>query len=127
WREGVGAERGPLTLGVGPGGAPAERARKLGEELGEIRAGLRVASEGYDVASSDAESESAREAALTQARDGAEQMGRHARRAEGLLGERHREALRARLEAGEALLDDVRAVRAAAEAAGAAIRATVEQ
>ncbi len=125
WLARLRAELGPLTLDVGPGGAPAERARKLGEELGEIRAGLRSASEGFDVASSDSESESAREAALTKVRDGADKIGRHARRAEGLLGERHREALRARLEAGEALLDDVRAALAAVEGVGAAIRARV--
>jgi len=127
WLERLRAELGPLTLDVGPGSAPAERARKLVEELGEIRTGLRAASEGFDVASSDSESESAREAALTQVRDGAEKMGRHARRAEGLLGERHREALRARLEAGEALLDDVRSALAAVEGVGAAIRARVER
>jgi chromosome segregation ATPase len=127
WLERLRGELGPLTLDVGPGSAPAERARKLGEELGEIRDGLRAASEGFEVAGSDAESESAREAALTQVRDGAEKIGRHARRAEGLLGERHREALRGRLEAGEALLDDVRSALAAVEAAASAIRARVER
>ncbi|MGD9736820.1 MAG: chromosome segregation SMC family protein [Solirubrobacterales bacterium] len=127
WLARLRAELGPLTLAVGPGSAPAERARKLSEELGEVGAGLRAASEGYDVASSDAESESAREAALAQVRDGAEKIGRHARRAEGLLGERHREALRARLEAGEGLLDDVRSALAAVEGVGESIRARVER
>jgi chromosome segregation protein len=60
-------------------------------------------------------------------RSGAERASRHARRAEGLLGERHREALRKRLAAGEELLDDVRAAAAAAAAAEAAIRARVER
>ncbi|HMI80685.1 MAG TPA: AAA family ATPase, partial [Solirubrobacterales bacterium] len=55
-----------------------------------------------------------------------ERASRHARRAEGLLGERHREAMRARLAAGEGLLDDVRSALKAAEAAGAAIRSRVE-
>src|SRR5882757_7436027 len=64
WLERLRAELGPLSLDVGPGSAPAERARKLGEELGEIGAGLRAASEGFEVAASDRESESAREAAL---------------------------------------------------------------
>jgi chromosome segregation protein len=127
WLERLRSELGPLTLDVGPGSAPAERARKLGEELGAIRDGLRAASEGFEVAGSDEQSEAAREAALAQVRDGAERMGRHARRAEGLLGERHREALRARLEAGEALLDDVRSALAAVEGVGAAIRARVER
>jgi len=126
WLERLRTELGPLTLDVGDGAAPGERARKLEEELGEIEAGLRTAGEGFDVARSADAAESAREAALSDVRAGAERAGRHARRAEGLLGERHREALRARLTAGEQLLDDVRAARIAAEAVGAAIRARVD-
>jgi chromosome segregation ATPase len=118
-------ELGPLTLDVGTGSAPAARARQLEEELGEIDAGLRTASEGFAVARSGDAAESAREAALGEVRVGAERAGRHARRAEGLLGERHREALRARVAAGEELLDDVRSALAAIEAAGATIRARV--
>jgi chromosome segregation ATPase len=118
-------ELGPLTLDVGDGAAPGQRARKLEEELGEIQAGLRTAGEGFDVARSADAAESARESALGDVRAGAERASRHARRAEGLLGERHREALRARVAAGEELLEDVRAARAAAEAAGAAIRERV--
>lgn len=120
------AELGPLTLDVGDGARPGERAQKLEEELGEIEAGLRTASEGFDVARSTDAAESAREAALGHVQAGAERASRHARRAEGLLGERHREALRARVAAGEELLDDVRAALAAAEAAGAAIRGRVD-
>jgi chromosome segregation ATPase len=125
--ESLRAELGPLTLDVGSGGAPAERARKLEEELGEIGAGLDAAARGLDVARSDAAAESAREAALGEVRGGAERAARHARRAEGLLGERHREALRKRLADGETLLDDARAALAAAEGVGAAIRARVER
>jgi chromosome segregation protein len=120
-------ELGPLTLDVGPGSAPGERARKLEEELGEIDAGLRTAGEGLRVARSGDAAETAREAALGDVRAGAERASRHAKRAEGLLGERHREAMRARLAAGEALLDDVRSALKATEAAGAAIRARVER
>ncbi|HET9153094.1 MAG TPA: AAA family ATPase [Solirubrobacterales bacterium] len=120
-------ELGPLTLDVGPGSAPGERARKLEEELGEIDAGLRTAGEGLRVARSGDAAEAAREAALGDVRAGAERASRHAKRAEGLLGERHREAMRARLAAGEALLDDVRSALKAAEAAGAAIRGRVER
>ena len=88
---------GPLTLDVGAaGGAPAERARKLEEELGEIDAGLTSAADGLARARSADAAESAREAALGAVRSGAERASRHARRAEGLLGERHREALRKR-------------------------------
>jgi chromosome segregation ATPase len=120
-------EMGPLTLDVGPGSAPGERARKLEEELGEIDAGLRTAGEGLGVARSSNAAEAAREAALGDVRAGAERASRHAKRAEGLLGERHREAMRARLAAGEALLDDVRSALNAAEAAGMAIRGRVER
>ena len=126
WLERLRTELGPLTLDVGDGAAPGERARKLEEELGEIEAGLRTAGQGFEVARSAESAESARESALGDVRAGAERASRHARRAEGLLGERHREALRARLAAGEQLLEDVRAARAAAEAVGAAIRARVD-
>jgi len=125
--ENLRAELGPLTLDVGPGSAPGERARKLEEELGEIDAGLRTAGEGLQVARSADAVEAAREAALGDVRAGSERATRHAKRAEGLLGERHREAMRARLAAGEALLDDVRSALKAAEAAGAAIRGRVAQ
>jgi chromosome segregation ATPase len=126
--EGLRAEFGPLTLDLGSTeGAPAERARKLEDELGEIDAGLADAARGLQRARSSEASESQRETALGEVQAGAERAGRHARRAEGLLGERHREALRERVAAGEALLDDVRAAAAAAAAAEAAIRARVER
>ena len=106
--EALRAELGPLTLDVGAeGGAPAERARKLEEELGEIEAGLSAAGDGLARARAADASESAREAALGAVRSGAERASRHARRAEGLLGERHREMLRKRLAGGEELLADV--------------------
>ncbi|HEX8689909.1 MAG TPA: AAA family ATPase, partial [Solirubrobacterales bacterium] len=102
--EGLRAEFGPLTLDVGAtGGAPAERARKLEEELSEIDAGLTAAGEGLTRARSDELAEAEREAALGAVQSGAERAVRHARRAEGLLGERHREALRKRVAAGEEL------------------------
>ncbi len=126
--EGLRAEFGPLTLDLGAAdGAPAERAGKLEEELGEIEAGLAGAGAGLARARSEGASESEREAALGEVQGGAERAARHARRAEGLLGERHREALRARVAAGEELLDDVRAAARAAAAAEAAIRARVER
>jgi chromosome segregation ATPase len=125
--ESLRAELGPLTLDVGAGGAPAERARKLEEELGEVEAGLSGAAEGLARARSAAAAEAAREKALDAVRSGAERAARHARRAQGLLGERHREALRARLATGEALFEDVGAAAAAALAAEAAIRARVER
>jgi chromosome segregation ATPase len=121
------AELGPLTLEVEAGAQPGERARQLEQELGEIDAGLSGAAEGLARARSAEASESAREAALGAVRSGAERASRHARRAEGLLGERHREKLRQRLRAGEELLEDVRAAASAASAAEAAIRARVER
>jgi chromosome segregation ATPase len=126
--EGLRAEFGPLTLDLGSTeGAPVERARKLEEELGEIDAGLATAAAGMARARSTEASEPEREAALGEIQAGAERAGRHARRAEGLLGARHREALRRRVAAGEELLDDVRSAAAAAVAAEAAIRARVER
>jgi chromosome segregation ATPase len=121
-------ELGPLTLEVGDSeAAPGERARKLEEELDEIGTGLSGAADGLARARSAEASESAREAALGAVRSGAERAVRHARRAEGLLGERAREVLRKRLAGGEELLDDVRAAAAAAVAAEAAIRTRVER
>ena len=122
------AELGPLTLDLGAAdGAPVERARKLEEELSEVDAGLRGAAEGLDRARAVESSESGRESALGAVRSGAERAVRHARRAEGLLGERHREALRGRVTAGEELLSDVRDAAASIEVVGAAIRARVER
>jgi chromosome segregation protein len=126
--EGLQAEFGPLTLDLGSTeGAPAERVRKLDEELGEVDAGLSSAAGGFAVARSAEAAEAEREKALGTVQAGAERAARHARRAEGLLGERHREALRKRVAAGEELLDEVRAAAAAAAAAEAAIRARVER
>jgi chromosome segregation ATPase len=126
--EGLRAEFGPLTLDLGSAeGAPAERARKLEEELAEIDAGLTGATAGLEQARSSEAAEADREAALGDVQAGAERAVRHARRAEGLLGERHREVLRERVAAGEELLDDVRAAAAAAGAAEASIRARVER
>jgi chromosome segregation ATPase len=125
--EALRAELGPLTLDLGAGAAaPAERARKLEDELGEIEAGLSGATDGLARARATEASEAAREAALGAVRSGAERASRHAGRAEGLLGERHREMLRKRLADGEQLLADVRAGAAGAAAVEAAIRARVE-
>jgi chromosome segregation ATPase len=121
------AELGPLTLDVGGSDAPSRRAVQLEEELGEVDAGLKTALEGLATARSDDASETARERALGDVRAGSERAIRHARRAEGLLGERHREKMRARLAGGEELLDDVRAALEAVKAAGDAIRARVER
>ena len=126
--EALRAEFGPLTLEIEEaGGAPGERGRRLEEELGEIDAGLTGAVEGLARARSAESAEREREAALGAVRGGAERAVRHARRAESMLGERHREALQARVEAGERLLAEIAAAAAAAAAAEAGIRARVER
>jgi chromosome segregation protein len=126
--ESLRAELGPLTLDLGADdAAPAERARKLEDELGEIEAGLSGATEGLARARAREASESAREKALGAVRSGAERASRHARLAEGLLGERHREMLRRRLSGAEELLAGVQAAAAAATAVEAAIRSRVER
>jgi len=126
--EALRAEFGPLTLDVGAGtGAPGERARKLEQELGDIESGLSGAADGLARARAADAPESDREAALGAVQSGAERASRHARRAEGLLGERHREALRQRVAAGEELLDDARSATAAIGSAEAAVRARVER
>jgi chromosome segregation ATPase len=121
------AELGPLTLDVSAGDAPTQRALKLEEELGEVDAGLKSALDGLATARSEDATETARERALGEVRAGSERAIRHARRAEGLLGERHREKMRARLAGGEELLDDVRIALAAVEQVGNAIRARVDR
>ncbi|HVW47596.1 MAG TPA: AAA family ATPase [Solirubrobacterales bacterium] len=125
--EALRAELGPLSLDVGGGEAPTQRARKLEAELGEVDAGIRAAIDGLATARSDAATETAREHALGEVRAGSERAIRHARRAEGLLGERHREKMRLRLAGGQELLEDVRAALVAVEAVGNAIRARVER
>ena len=126
--ESLRAEFGPLTLEIEEAGrAPGERGRRLEEELGEIDAGLTSAVEGLARARSEGSAEREREAALGAVRGGAERAVRHARRAESMLGERHREALKARVEAGERLLAEISAAASTASAAEAGIRARVER
>jgi chromosome segregation ATPase len=125
--EALRAELGPLSLEVSGGEAPTQRARQLEAELGEVDAGLKAALDGLATARSDDASETAREHALGDVRAGSERAIRHARRAEGLLGERHREKMRARLAGGQELLEDVREALVAVEGAGNAIRARVER
>lgn len=125
--EALRAELGPLSLEVSGGEAPTQRARQLESELGEVDAGLKAALDGLATARSDAATETAREHALGDVRAGSERAIRHARRAEGLLGERHREKMRARLAGGQELLEDVREALVAVEGAGKAIRARVER
>lgn len=121
------AELGPLTLEVGDSGEIASaRARQLVEELEEVGAGLAAAGAGLERASAAEAPEDARLAALAAVRGGAERASRHARRAEGLLGERRREQLQRRLSSAEGLLSDTHAALAAIEGLAASIRRRIE-
>jgi chromosome segregation ATPase len=120
-------ELGPLTLDVGAGAPPpGERARKLEQELAEVELGLGSAGDGLSRARTEG-SETARAAALGAVRSGAERAARHARRAEGLLGERHRERVLARVAAGEALLGAVQETERELERLREALRHRIER
>jgi chromosome segregation protein len=119
------AELEPLTLDVGEGRAAPERSRRLADELTEIETGLAAAQQGLTEAKSEA-SEPQRAGALASVRSGAERAARHARRAEGLLGERRREELASRLAAQRELLEQVHRARSALESVAGAVRARVE-
>ncbi|MGA7435667.1 MAG: AAA family ATPase [Solirubrobacterales bacterium] len=114
-------ELAPLTLDLGSSGSASERAKRLVEELSEVDAGLATAVEGLRQARVDG-AEASRLEALENVHTGAERATRHARRAEGLLGERHRERLAERMEAVEGLLALIAELRVASEAVGQAVR-----
>ncbi len=114
----------PLTLDVGSSGSAGERSQQLVTELSEVDSGLATAAEGLRRARGDG-AESARLKALGDVHAGAEKATRHARRAEGLLGERHRERLAERIELTEAAIAAIAGVTAAAEEAGLAVRERV--
>ena len=126
--EALRVELGPLTLDLDSGSsARGERASKLEGELGGIEDALSKATEALARARFAGSPEREREAALGAVRGAAELALRHARVAEGLLGERHREALRGRLGAAEELLEDVHAAAVAIEAARAAVGSRIER
>jgi chromosome segregation protein len=119
-------ELGPMTLDVaGAGSPPGGRGRKLGEELDEIEAGLGAAAGGLERARAGL-SDAGRADALAAVRAGAERAARHARRAEGLVGEGHRERLRQRLATAEELHATVAAAGAALDGLTASLRSRVE-
>ncbi|MGK2956262.1 MAG: chromosome segregation SMC family protein [Solirubrobacterales bacterium] len=114
-------ELAPLTLDLGSSGSASERAKRLVEELGEVDAGLGSAVEGLRKARAEGP-EADRLEALSNVHTGAERATRHARRAEGLLGERHRERLAERMEAVEDLVKLIEDLKVASEAVGQAVR-----
>lgn len=116
----------PLTLDVGTSGSATERARRLVEELAEVDSGLQTAAEGLRRARADG-AEADRLEALEDVHAGAERATRHARRAEGLLGERHREQLGRRMEAVEGLIGLIVELRGSVDAVGQAVRDRVSR
>lgn len=119
-------ELAPLTLELGVSGSASERSRQLAGELGRVEAGLGIAAGGLRRAREDG-SEADRLEALGEVHAGTEQAAHHARRAEGLLGERQREMLEKRLAAAERLALSVRALADAVETAGSALRGRVQR
>ncbi len=101
--EALRVELAPLTFDLGDSGSASERSRRLVEELSEVDAGLTAAAEGLRQARGEGP-EADRLQALGEVHTGAERATRHARRAEGLLGERHRERLGERMAEVEGLI-----------------------
>jgi len=117
-------ELAPLSFDLGETGSASERSKRLLEELSEAEAGIRVAAEGLQRARAEGP-ETERLAALGDVPVGAERATQHARRAEGLLGERHRERLGERMADVDALITLIGELKAAGEAAGEAVRQRV--
>lgn len=119
-------ELAPLTLDLGTSGSASERAKHLVQELSEVDAGLATAAEGLRQAKAEGP-ESKRLEALADVHTGAERATTHARRAESLLGERHRERLGEKLAEVENLAELIRTVEAAAGETAGAIRDRVSK
>ncbi|MEX0621169.1 MAG: AAA family ATPase [Solirubrobacterales bacterium] len=119
-------ELAPLTFDLGSSGTASERSRRLVEELSEVDAGLQTAAEGLRQARNDGP-EASRLEALNDVHTGAERATHHARRAEGLLGERHRERLGERMAEVEGLMALITDLQAAGDAVAAAVRERVSR
>jgi chromosome segregation ATPase len=124
--EGLRVELAPLTFDLGSSGSASERSKALVEELSEVDAGLESAAEGLRQARSEGP-EADRLEALGEVHSGAERATRHARRAEGLLGERHRERLAERMAEVEGLMLVVEELKTAGEAVAEAVRERVSR
>jgi chromosome segregation protein len=124
--EALRAEMAPLTFDLGTSGTASERSRRLVEELSEVDAGLQTAAEGLRQARNEGP-EASRLEALADVHGGAERATRHARRAEGLLGERHRERLGERMSEVESLMKLISDLKAAGEAVASAVRERVSR
>lgn len=119
-------ELAPLTLDLGESGSASERSRRLVAELDRAEAGLKDAAEGLRRARSEG-TETARLEGLAEVHSGAEMASRHARRAEGLLGEHQREKIRSRLARVELLAEVLATLVKSAEQAGSTVRARIAQ
>jgi chromosome segregation protein len=124
--ENLRAELAPLTFDLGTSGTATERSRRLVEELSELDAGLQTALEGLRQARNEGP-EASRLEALADVHAGAERATRHARRAEGLLGERHRERLGERMAEVEGMMVLITELKDAGEAVAAAVRERVSR
>ena len=117
-------ELAPLTLDLGSSGSASERAKHLVQELAEVDAGLATAAEGLRQAKGEGP-ESKRLEALADVHKGAERATTHARRAESLLGERHRERLGEKMAEVESLAGLIATIETAAGQTALAIRERV--
>jgi chromosome segregation protein len=117
-------ELAPLTLDLDGVADGADRASRLVEELKEVSNGLDRARKGLDRAGSEVP-EKERLSGLADVHAGAGHAIDHARRAESLLGERHRERLGESLERVESLIGVIRDLIGAGTAASEALGARV--
>ncbi|MBU3691522.1 MAG: hypothetical protein FGM38_05700, partial [Solirubrobacterales bacterium] len=115
----------PLSLDLeGTAGEP-DRARRLVDELGSVELGLGRASRGLERAGSEG-SETDRLAGLAEVHEGTREAQDHARRAESLLGERHRERLGERLGRAESLQGAISGLAEAATGTAEALASRIE-
>ncbi len=114
----------PLSFDLEGTAGETDRARRLVVELGEVELGIERAGRGLARAGAEG-SETDRLAGLAEVHEGTRTAQDHARRAESLLGERHRERLAERLEAAEGLAATISGLAGAATEVAEAIASRV--
>ena len=114
----------PLSFDLEGTASETDRARRLVVELGEVERGIERAGRGLTRAGAEG-SETDRLAGLAEVQEGTRMAQDHARRAEGLLGERHRERLAERLEVAQGLATTISGLAGAATAVAEAIASRV--
>lgn len=115
----------PLSLDLEGTAAEPDRARRLVAELGEVERGLERAGRGLERAGAEG-SEADRLNGLAEVHEGTRAAQDHARRAESLLGERHRERLAGRLERVETLAGIISELSSTSNTVADAIAARIE-